>query len=64
MPRNLGHKDALLLCLGRNVVLDSCAYYDGQNQGFDVRFPKPKVGGAGAAVLCVGMQMRGHSSIL
>ncbi|GLI62250.1 hypothetical protein VaNZ11_004827 [Volvox africanus] len=44
MPRNVGFKDAQLLCLGRNVVLDSCAYYDGQNEDFEVRFPKPKVG--------------------
>eukprot|EP00198_Chlamydomonas_reinhardtii_P009241 XP_001698578.1 predicted protein [Chlamydomonas reinhardtii] len=44
MPRNVGYKDAQLLCVGRNVVLDTCAHYDGQAEGFNVRFPAPKVG--------------------
>ncbi|KAG2449414.1 hypothetical protein HYH02_005563 [Chlamydomonas schloesseri] len=44
MPRNVGYKDAQLLCVGRNVVLDACAHYDGQAEGFNVRFPSPKVG--------------------
>ncbi|EFJ51530.1 hypothetical protein VOLCADRAFT_87643 [Volvox carteri f. nagariensis] len=44
MPRDVGYKDAQLMCVGRNVVLDTCGFYDGQNEGFEVRFPKPKVG--------------------
>ncbi|KXZ46957.1 hypothetical protein GPECTOR_39g451 [Gonium pectorale] len=44
MPRNVGYKDAQLFCVGRNIVLDTCAHYAGQNEGFDIRFPKPKVG--------------------
>lgn len=49
MPRNLGYKDAQLLCVGRNIVLDTCALYDGQNEGFEVRFPLPKAGALQAA---------------
>ncbi|GFR50744.1 hypothetical protein Agub_g13010 [Astrephomene gubernaculifera] len=58
MPRNVGYKDAQLLCVGRNVVLDSCALYDGQHEGFEVRFPKPKSGalklGCGVKVALLG----------
>lgn len=49
MPRHLGYKDAQMACIGRNLVLDTCALYAGQNEGFDVRFPSPKVGAIQAA---------------
>ncbi|PNH02509.1 hypothetical protein TSOC_011509 [Tetrabaena socialis] len=38
MPRSFGQ----VFCVVRNVLLDTCALYDGQNGGFNVRFPSPK----------------------
>lgn len=37
-------KDTQTFCVGRNILLDSCAFYDGENSGFDVRFAAPKAG--------------------